>query len=275
MTQYQTNTRMYDATPKVADLWRTLTDSVAKTAKIPLVHKPHPWPADIEALWRRSDLGLVFMCGFPFRLFGAQHKAIAVPILQDAPCAEAAEGSPLPSGSLYTTHFLVRKDCPWTCLEDSFGSKLGLTVAHSHSGYNAVRRALLPHSARGTLYQSYVGPLHTPKRSLDALVQHEADIVPLDSYYYTLLMRHAPEQLQETRVLASAPPAPMPFFVASPETPHSVCDALRAALIAYNDTAVLDELALSGFASVTPEDYLLLDLWNQQAETARLNWLSA
>lgn len=267
--RYIANTRMYDVCPQVAALWRELVEIVSRCSGVPVQHVPHAWPANIEDLWRRPDLGLTFICGRPFRLFGAVHQPVAVPVLSDAPIVSPTE---IPSGSLYATHFLVHAESPWTSLEDSFGSRLGWTVMHSHSGYNALRRALLPHYRGIPLYRAFIGPLHTPGRCLEALARHEADVVPMDSYCYTLLLRHAPERLSGCRLLASSPPAPMPFLAASPETPETVCVRLREALLSLDNANLLEGLALKGFAPVQADDYHLLDRWDEQANTAGLNW---
>ena len=266
--RYIANTRMYDVCPVVAARWRELVQTVASRAGVCLHHEAHAFPADIEALWQRPDLGLVFMCGRPFRLAGGRHKPVAAPVL----CNPPARGANPPAGSLYATVFLVRDNSPWARLEDSFGSRMGWTVTHSHSGYNAVRRALLPHAGGAPLYQTFVGPLHTPGRCLEALKQGEVDVAPLDGYCHDLLSRHAPERLAGTRVLAVSPPAPMPFLVASPETPDAVCAALREALIGLDDAALLADLALTGFRAVQADDYLVLDVWDREATVAGLDW---
>lgn len=269
---YLANARMYTVSPAVAELWKKLFAHVARLSGVPLQPEPHAWPADIETLWGRSDLGIVFICGKPFRNAGARHKPIAVPLPHNRP-RPTNGATPSSTSSYYCTHFLVRADSPWQTLTDSFGSRLGWTVAHSHSGYNAVRYTLVDHVANGLPYPVTVGPLHTPGRCVEALLAHEADIVPLDSYCHTLLARHCPERLSGTRVLASSPAAPMPFFAASPETPDSVCRALSETLCGLAsaqmlDDLPLDDLALDGFAPVNADDYQLLDAWEAASNRA-------
>ena len=256
---YMANTRMYDACPAAAELWSQLTDGVSRRSGVPLKLLRHPWPADMEELWSRPDLGLVFICGKPFRNAGSRHKPIAVPVTVE-------------SGTRYATHLLIREDRPWTRLEDSFGSRLGWTVAHSHSGYNALRFTLLPYALAGgsprPLYRESVGPLDTPGRCLAALREGRADVVPLDGYFHALLKRHNPQALAGTRTLALSPLAPMPFLAAAPGIPDEVCAALSAALVDCTDSEfqyLLSQLELSGFASVRADDYSLLDHWERQA----------
>lgn len=270
--RYIANARMYTANSAVATLWNELFAQVERSSGVPLQPHAHAWPADIEDLWARPDLGLVFICGKPFRNAGGRHKPIAVPLPQDRPLLPNSYAS---SVSLYCTHFLVRTDSPWQTLPDSFGSRLGWTVPHSHSGFNAVRYTLLPFMAKGMPYPVTVGPLHTPARCLEALLNGKADLVPLDSYYHTLLTLHCPERLEGTRVLARSPAAPMPFLAASPETPDSVCERLRCALfglVAEAPNSVLPALGLHGFASVNAENYLELDRWEAASDAANIQF---
>lgn len=256
---YLANTRMYDASPRVAELWGELTKNISRRSGVSLFRIAHPWPADMEALWACPDMGCVFLCGKPFRNAGSRHKPLAVPLTKER-------------GTFYVTRLLAREESGWTRLEDSFGTRLGWSVSHSHSGFNALRYTLLPYAvARGCtpLYSERVGPLDTPIRCLEALRQGRADVIPLDGYFFTLLARHRPESLSGLVTLAFSPAAPMPFLAAAPDTPDPVCAALRAALLRTADDpacrSLLEELALSGFAPVRAEDYALLDKWEEEA----------
>lgn len=268
---YIANARMYAVTPAVEQLWNDLFTVVARLSGVPLQPVPYAWPADIEELWARPDLGLVFICGKPFRNAGAKHQPIAVPLPYQRPMQSDM------AISCYCTRFLVRDDSPWYNLADCFKSslnstqspRLGWTVSHSHSGYNAVRYTLLQHRANSlsSSLPPTLGPLHTPRRCIDALLAREAGMVPLDSYYYTLLEQHSPERLAGTRVLVDSPAAPMPFFAASPETPQHVCQRLQETLCGLAHP-LLKVLALEGFAPVNADNYAVLDTWEAKSNAA-------
>ena len=91
--------------------------------------------------------------------------------------------------------------------------RLGWTVAHSQSGFNAVRTHLLGlRGSRASLYAKSIGPLLTPRRVIEALLAGEIDIGPLDSYFYDLLLAAEPEtaarlRIIETTALAADAPA--------------------------------------------------------------------
>lgn len=246
-------TRMYNAAPSVTEAWRILLQAASRIGGIPLEVIAHPFPNDIEDLWKRPDLGLAFMCGRAFMLDGSRHVPVAVPLRR------AAQDQPF-----YGTELLVREDSPFHCLEDSFGSRLGWTVHHSHSGFIAVRKHLAPYAGTslpssgaprsGDAAVPYVevGPLHTPARCLAALRENTADVVPLDAYYAELLRRNAPGALDGTRVLDRTRSYPMPLLVASPGVSPAVCGALRQGLFTAcaepENKAALDALCISGFA---------------------------
>lgn len=244
-------TRMYNATEAVVSTWQSFVQEVATRSGTPLTFERWPYPLDIEELWKRPDLGLTFICGRVFILYGQKHVPIAVPV-------RAESGMPV-----YNSKLLVRADSTFARLEDTFGSRLGWTVTHSHSGFLAVKKLLAPYQAKSAspLYEN-VGPLHTPANCLKALAQDAADIVPLDGWYYELLQRHAPEKLAGTRILIETDNYPMPFLAASPGTDPAVCERLAAAV---QEVAALpamrpalELLGLTGFARPNPTDYAVM-----------------
>ena len=56
---------MYAVSPEVEGAWRALLAHVAQEAGAKFEYFSYPAPQPLEPLWRREDLGLVFMCGYP------------------------------------------------------------------------------------------------------------------------------------------------------------------------------------------------------------------
>jgi len=243
---------MYALTPAIGHAWTRLFDWVSRTSGVPLEVIDHAFPAPLSALWERADLGCAFMCGFPYTRSGPRLTPVAAPVPR--PARFGARPS-------YVTDLVVRADSPFRTLEDTFGRRLGYTVEDSHSGYNALRHHLLPfHAARGApLYARTVGPLHTPRRVLDALLSGEIDVGPLDGYALDLLARHEPALARAVRVVETTAAAPIPLLVASAGCPGEVVARLRAALLAFGADAeaapLAEALCLLGFAPVRPQDY--------------------
>lgn len=242
---------MYAVNPAVAVAWAALFDWVSRRADVPLTVIPHAAPAPLEALWSRDDLGLAFICGYPFVTGGFPVQPVAAPV----PLSFLASGRPF-----YASHLVVRADSAIATLEQSFGHRIGWTVQHSQSGFNALRAHLLPHRQDGRpLYAASIGPLLTPRRVVDALLAGEIDIGPLDSYWHDLLLAHEPETAARLRIVETTRPTPMPLLVASDGVDPVVVARLRAALLNASDDSegrpLLAALALNGFVEVTAKSY--------------------
>ena len=186
------NARMYSVTPAVSAAWRALFAWAAGEAGVPLAYLDHAAPAPLEDLWARDDLGAAFMCGFPFASAARKPALLAAPV----PSPARYGGAPR-----YCTDLIVRADSRFARLRDTFGGRIGWTVGHSQSGYNAVRHHLLGQQGPQPLYTQWVGPLVTPRRVIDAVLDNTVDVGPLDSYVHDLLKRHDPETASKLRVV--------------------------------------------------------------------------
>jgi ABC-type phosphate/phosphonate transport system substrate-binding protein len=247
------NARMYAVTPAVKAAWRHLFDWAAKESGVPLSYIDHAAPAPLEALWQRGDLGAAFMCGFPFASAAVRPLVLAAPI----PSPPRYGGKPC-----YCTDLVVRADSAFVQLSDTFGGRIGWTVEHSQSGYQAVRHHLA--ALRAARFAQRIGPLVTPRRVIDALLRDEIDVGPLDSYVHDLLKRHEPETASKLRVVESTVMTPVPLLVASPGVADDAITRLRHALLSCHSApelaTTLDTLLLARFVAVDPADYdVLLD----------------
>lgn len=59
--------RMYAASPGLTAAWRTLLEWVAARAEAPMDVIEHAYPAPLDELRAREDMGCVFMCGYQGR----------------------------------------------------------------------------------------------------------------------------------------------------------------------------------------------------------------
>ena len=247
------NARMYAVTPAVKAAWRHLFDWAAKESGVPLSYIDHAAPAPLEALWARGDLGAAFMCGFPFASAAVRPLVLAAPI----PSPPRYGGK-----ACYCTDLVVRADSAFVQLSDTFGGRIGWTVEHSQSGYQAVRHHLA--ALRAARFAQRIGPLVTPRRVIDALLRDAIDVGPLDSYVHDLLKRHEPETASKLRVVESTVMTPVPLLVASSGVADDAITRLRHALLSCHSApelaTTLDTLLLARFVAVDPADYdVLLD----------------
>jgi ABC-type phosphate/phosphonate transport system substrate-binding protein len=259
---YIANARMYAVAPGATAAWNKLFAWLADHSGIAFEVIDHAAPAPLEELWSRDDLACAFMCGFPFARSQPQPKIIAAPV----PSAARYGRKPI-----YMTDLIVRAESPFQTLQDTFGKRLGYTVDTSHSGFNALRHHLLSVRTEATpqLYAQPIGPLFTPRRVIDALLNDEIDVGPLDSFAHDLIRRHDPALAARFRALASTDAAPIPLLIASPSCPDDVVGRLRSSLLAFGAddkcAALRDKLCLSGFAAVTPSVYQTTIAWDREA----------
>jgi ABC-type phosphate/phosphonate transport system substrate-binding protein len=259
------NARMYAVTPEAEAAWAELIGHVAAEAGAAFEYLPYPAPQPLEQLWRRPDLGCVFMCGYPIALKLADVTPIAAPI----PDADWAQGK-----AVYRSDLIVRKDAPYQRLEDTFEGKLGWTVDHSHSGFNALRHHLLPWrtAKRPQVYRSVTGNLVTARRILDEVLSGGIDVGPLDGYWHMLIARWMPELTANVRVLEPTDVAPMPAFVTAKDADPEMVRRLRAAFAAARDRPWFpplgERLLIRGFQPMDHADYAATLAWDREAKAA-------
>lgn len=218
--------RMYGSAPSLSAAWRRLFEWVASRSGVGMEVVEHAYPASLDELWAREDMGCVFMCGYPWALSERRPRLVAAPV----PSSPRYRTRPI-----YFTDFVVRADSRYRALEDTFGGRIAYSTESSHSGYNAVRHHLLAHrtAERPSLYADPVGPLGAARRVLDAVVEGRADVGPVDSYLLDLWRRHLPDVTARVRVVATTEAAPIPPLVASTATDPAVCERLTAEHAGY------------------------------------------
>lgn len=262
MTTLIASSRLYNATPRHAEAWRMLFEEVGRLAGIRLEVLDWAPPASLGELWKRPDMGLVFLCGRPYVQAGSRHRIVGAPL-----GPEAGEKA------VYRTLLLARASSGWTRVEESFGGRLGRMPAHSQSGYNALRYLLAPYAAGRKLYADVV-ELETPADCLRALLEERADVVPIDSYFYSLLVSTQREWQAKLTIIGRSPLTAMPFLAASPEAEESAVSALRGALAEWSRTSLglelRRELGMKGFVLPSPSDYAVLA--EQEAWALRLGY---
>ncbi len=244
--------RMYNVVPEAAAAWRTIFEWAASRAGVKLEVIDHAAPAPLDDLWARDDMGCVFMCGWPWAMAAPRPRLIAAPV----PAPPRYGGR-----AVYFTDLVVRADSAFETLADTFGGRIAWTIESSHSGYNALRHHLLRYrtAARPMLYGESIGPLVSPIRALQSVIDGTADVAPLDSLCLDLLRRHAPERVAALRVIETTEAAPAPPLVASPDADPEDCARLTRALFsAHEDAALgpaLDQALIERFVAVAPESY--------------------
>jgi ABC-type phosphate/phosphonate transport system substrate-binding protein len=243
------NARMYSVSARAAAAWRRLLARVIATSGVAMEIIDHAYPARLDHLWARPDLGCALMCGWPFVREGAVKTLLAAPV----PAAEWAGGQPV-----YRSDFIVARHSPFQRLEDTFGHRFAFNAEESHSGYNAPRAHLAAHASRAPLFSEVVGPMVTHTRVVEAVAAGIADVAAIDSLSLELMRRHAPELADGVRVIDATAATPIPAFVASglaAEEAARVREALLGLRRSARGRELLNEVCLIGFATVDAARY--------------------
>lgn len=253
---------MYAIAPGAAAAWGKLFDHLSATTGIALEQLHHAMPTPIAELWARKDLACTFLCGWPWAEDQFRRRGLAAPVLVE-------EGAPE-----YRSRLVVRADSKFRTLEDTFGHRVGWTLPDSHSGFSALRHHLLAYRtpSRPKLYAASIGPLHTPRKVIEAVLEGHIDVGPVDSFAFATLSRHAPELVAQVRVVASTASVGVPLLVADASRPAAESGALAAALLDLHATergrALLEPLGVARFVAPDRALYERTLAWAREAEAA-------
>ena len=251
------NARMYSVSPEAADLWRRLLAAVIEHAGLDIELLEHTEPAPINELWQRSDMAAVFMCGLPFSLSQPRPELIAAPVPAPADFRSVPQ---------YWSEMVVRKDSPFQAIEDTFGTRIALTVPDSQSGCLAALYYLMTAADRFPLYREVITPQVTPLGAMSAIINGAAEVAPIDSYAFCLLQKYRSDLTSQLRIIGRTARTPIPPLIASRPGPES----LRAAFLEAHRTPelapLLSALLIERFVRPDPEVYDALRL-NFEAAT--------
>ncbi len=243
---------MYSLNATTGAAWRTLLEWVIARSGVAGEVVEYPPPQSLPALWARPDLGCAFMCGFPLATAELRPTVLAAPV----PSSRAYGGIPR-----YRTCLVARADGPVRSVADMFGRRMAFTTPDSQSGYQSPRHFFAAHAAkRGQpLFAATVGPLVTPRRVVEAVLEDEADAGPVDSYAFDLLREHEPQLVAPLAVIATTPWTPIPPLVGAADLEVGTAALLQATLLSVARSPELAPvraaLLLQGFAPVTANDY--------------------
>ncbi len=257
-------TRMYDVTPEVRRHWHALMSAAAGAAGLAVECIDHAPPAPLVDLWARDDLVLGYMCGLPLATRYPDVQPLAAPVT-------VCSGDDRPT---YRSVWLVRADSTFGTLASTFSHRVGWTVEHSHSGFNAPRHALLAHRSpvRPLLYRESVGPLGDPRAALAALDEGRIDVTAIDAYWWWLLERHDAATAASYRAIGETASAPMPPLICAAGLARSFAVKLVDALGELHEdrgaTVHLDPLGIRRFSPVERGDYTPLADLDRAARAA-------
>jgi ABC-type phosphate/phosphonate transport system substrate-binding protein len=170
--------------------------------------------------WDSPDLLLAQTCGYPFTTsLAGLVQLVATPCYAAPGCA----------GPDYCSLLVVRADEPAGRLADLRGRTAAINGPDSLSGYVQLRALAAPLAEQGRFFAA-LRRTGSHAQSIAAVRTGAADVAAIDAVTHALLARHAPEQIEGTRVLQRTPQAPGLPYVTSRQTSPAVLAALRAGL---------------------------------------------
>jgi phosphonate transport system substrate-binding protein len=237
------------AEPMCADVVRYLADRLQIAARF---IADVTWQEREQMLDEgRVDVG--WICGAPYvRKVDEQRASIE---LLAAPVYAAPRYQNRP---IYFSDVVVHTESAYRTFDDLRGVRWACNAYGSHSGYHAVRY----HLARLGLTGNFFGRViesGSHQRSVEMILNREADVSAIDSTVLELITACQPELSQQLRVIEVIGPSSQPPWVIGRHVPEDWRRALREVLTHMHadaqGSALLARHRLARFAPVADSDY--------------------
>jgi ABC-type phosphate/phosphonate transport system substrate-binding protein len=211
------------------------------------------------AHWASPDLLLSQSCGYPLRHdFAGYLRPVATPCYRAPGCA----------GPTYQSVIVVAEADPAASMEDLFVRRAVINGWDSQSGMSALRAVAAPHHRDGRFFAD-VAVTGNHWASMAAIREGRADVAAIDCVTYALTARHAPDLVEDLRILTTSPSVPaLPYVTAisrDDETVARLRAGLRQAVDDPSLSAVRDDLLIEDFAILETADYEPIDVMERQA----------
>ncbi len=200
-----------------------------------------------------GQVDVAFICGLPYVRMTSQNtcpvELLAAPVLM---------GERYLHRPIYFSDVIVRSDSPYTSFDDLGGCVWAYNERVSHSGCNLVCYSLLERGKSPDYFGKTVKS-GSHLRSLDMVLEGEADAAAIDSHLLDVLRSKDEELAARLRVIEMLGPSSIPPMVISKRLNDELKCKLREVLV----TMHLDNCGAEGlrdglierFVVVTDEDY--------------------
>ena len=199
----------------------------------------------------QADVG--FVCGLVYvrmaRYVDCPIELLAAPVLRGKRYA----GKPI-----YFSDVIVRKESPYISFDDLSGCVWAYNELTSHSGWNLVYYSLLQQGRTpGYFGRTIKSASHL--KSLQMVLDGEADATAIDSHVLDVLLQQHPRLDAKLRVIETLGPSAIPPVVVAKRLDESLKYRIQAALLQmHNNRSASDELQrglIERFVPVTDEHY--------------------
>jgi phosphonate transport system substrate-binding protein len=200
-----------------------------------------------------TQLDVAFMCGLPYVRMSSQD-----PCLIELLVAPVLVGDRYLHKPIYFSDVIVRRDSPYTSFDDLGGCVWAYNERASHSGCNLVCYSLLERGKPPDYFGKTVKS-GSHMRSLEMVLQGEADAAAIDSHLSDILRSRNEVLTGKLRVVDMLGPSGIPPVVISKRLDNELKCRLREALITMHlddcGAEVLRKGLIEQFVAVEDEDY--------------------
>jgi ABC-type phosphate/phosphonate transport system substrate-binding protein len=216
-------------------------------------------PFDIHAQWLERDLLLSQACGYPLVTMLKDKVQLVGTFSYDAVGVQ---------GIYCRSQLICRAEDSRQTLAEFAGSTVAFNDTISQSGYNALRALV---ASNTTLRPFFGKSLQTSAhyRSIDAVLNSEADIAAIDPVSWAHWQRSNPERRVQLRVFEQTQPYPGLPLISALQTPPTLLEAMRRAFhtLAHDAAyaALCGPLLISGFTATRWDDYRPCKAMQEQA----------
>jgi phosphonate transport system substrate-binding protein len=200
-----------------------------------------------------GQIDVAFMCGLPYVRMTSEYNC---PI--DLLAAPVLVGKRYRHRPIYFSDVIVRHESPYTCFDDLRGCLWAYNERASHSGCNLVCYSLLE---RGKPFEYFGETVKSGShlRSLEMVLEGEADATAIDSHLSDVLRSKDEELAARLRVVDVLGPSSIPPMVVSKKMDNELkCKVLEALITMHLDhrgAKGLREGLIEQFVVVADEDY--------------------
>ncbi|MQA19729.1 phosphate/phosphite/phosphonate ABC transporter substrate-binding protein [Rugamonas rivuli] len=248
---------MYNVSPRIEGAYEALLLALAGEAGVNAeLVRPH----DLPSFWRSPELLLSQTCGYPYMTqLRGEVALLATPCFDFHGC----------EGSDYRSAIVVREGGGIRSLADARGRVAAVNERHSHSGMNALRHAVAPHTRDGRFFAS-VKWSGSHAASLRLVREGAAAIAAIDSATFGYLALEQPDSLRGLSILQYSAPSPGLPLIAGRAVPDELAAQLRAALLAPSPAVqqLMSALHIDRFEHRADADYERVLLLEAEARAA-------
>ena len=226
-----------------------------------------PWQ-ERERLFDEEKVQLCWLCGLPY-IWKADQPDSKIELL----AAPVITGSRYQNKPVYFSDVVVHKDSPFQTFADLRGATWAYNEPRSHSGYNVTRYHLATLGEKSG-YFGRVLKAGGHQAALQMILSRQIDASAIDCTVLEFELHRNPAINDQIRTIDTFGPSPIPPWVIQKNVPQPLKDDLRKLFLTMHQTspgrAVLDQGHIAKFVSVQDQDYDLIRLMAQQAETVTL-----